>query len=221
MKDIDVQLNSHTHSRIHVEVIDNLFVELIVGKDIMKEHRKVTFNFQGPRDELMIGALSDNAQHFSEMKVPPLPLFTNMTSNVKPVTTKSRRYTKSDFSFIKTETEKLLKEDVIEPSVSPWRAQVLVVSNENHKKRMVADYSGTVNLFTELDAYPLPNICDMINEISQYTVFSTLDLKSAYYQVPINPDDRKYTAFEADGNLYQFKRLPVGVTKGGSASQRT
>ena len=122
---IDVQLNSHTHSRIHVKVIDNLFVELIVGKDIMKEHRKVTFNFQGPRDELMIGALSDNAQHFSEMKVPPPPLFTNMTSNVKPVTTKSCRYTKSDFSFIKTETEKLLKEDVIEPSVSPWRAQVL------------------------------------------------------------------------------------------------
>ena len=86
---------------------------------------------------------------------------------------------------------------------------------------MAVDYSNTVNLFTELDAYPLPNICDMITEISQYTVFSTLDLKSAYYQVPINPDDRKYTAFEADGNLYQFKRLPFGVTNGVSAFQCT
>jgi len=50
--------------------------------------------------------------------------------------------------------------------------------------------------------------------------FSTLDLKSAYYQVPLAAEDRAYTAFEADGKLYQYCRLPFGVTNGVSCFQR-
>ncbi len=46
-------------------------------------------------------------------------------------------------------------------------------------------------------------------------------MKSAYHQIPISEEDRKYTAFEADKNLYQFTRLPFGVTNGVSAFQRT
>ena len=70
----------------------------------------------------------------------------------------------------------MLKEGIIEPSQSPWRAQTLVVCPENHKKRLVVDYSQTINRFTHLDAYPLPRIVDMVNEIASYQVFSTLDL---------------------------------------------
>ena len=110
----------------------------------------------------------------------------------------------SDQIFIKEETTRLLKEGIIEPSVSPWRAQVLVTSNENYKRRMVIDYSDTINMFTELDAYPMPNIIKLINDISKYKYFTTLDLKSAYHQVPIKEEDRKYPTFEIDGNLYQF-----------------
>ena len=86
---------------------------------------------------------------------------------------------------------------------------------------MVIDYSETINRFTELDAYPMPNIVKMINDISKYKYFTTLDLKSAYHQVPIKEEDRKYTAFEIDGKLYQFNRLPFGITNGVSAFQRS
>ena len=72
------------------------------------------------------------------------------------------------------------KEGIIEPSVSPWRAQVLVTSNENHK-RMVVDYSSRINRSTEVDAYPKPNIAKMVEDIAKYNVFSTLDLQSAYH----------------------------------------
>ena len=108
----------------------------------------------------------------------------------------------------------MLKEGIIEPSQSPWRAQTLVVSPENHKKRLVVDYSQTTNRFTLLDAYPLPRIEDMVNEIDSYGVYSTLDLTSAYHQGTIKPEERKYTAFEAAGSLYQFCRSPFGVTNG-------
>ncbi|MCP4297154.1 MAG: RNA-directed DNA polymerase, partial [Proteobacteria bacterium] len=51
-------------------------------------------------------------------------------------------------------------------------------------------------------------------------IYSTFDLKSAYHQIPRLEQERQYTAFEADGNLYQFTRIPFGVTNGVSAFQR-
>ena len=61
--------------------------------------------------------------------------------------------------------------------------------DERHKKRMVIDYSQTVNRFTHLDAYPLPRIDEQINEIAKTKYYSTVDLKSAYYQVPLAKED--------------------------------
>ena len=88
------------------------------------------------------------------------------------------------------------------------------------KKRLCVDYSQTINLYTELDAYPLPRIDTMINKLAQYKVFSTYDLKNAYHQIPISQAERKYTAFEAGGQLYQFCRIPFGVTNGVAVFQR-
>ncbi|XP_064090685.1 LOW QUALITY PROTEIN: uncharacterized protein LOC135204401 [Macrobrachium nipponense] len=113
-----------------------------------------------------------------------------------------------------------MSEGIRRPSNSPWRAQVLVTSGENQKRRMVIDYSHTINRFTELDAYPLPNIDEMVNNIARYKVFSTLDLKSAYHQVAIREEERPYTAFEAGGKLYEFSRIPFGVEKWSQLFQR-
>ena len=88
--------------------------------------------------------------------------------------------------------------------MSPWRAQALVTKNERHKKRMVIDYSQTINRFTELNAYPIPRIDEQINKIACGKVFSTLDLKWAYYQIPLSEKDKPFTAFEANGKLYQY-----------------
>ena len=86
---------------------------------------------------------------------------------------------------------------------------------------MVIDYSQTINKCTQLDAYPLPRIDETVRKIAQYRVFSTIDLKSAYHQVPIKWSERQYTAFEANMSLYQFCRVPFAVTNGVAAFQRT
>ena len=52
---------------------------------------------------------------------------------------------------------------------------------------------------------------DVINKVSQYHVFSTLDLKNAYRQVELLKEARIYTAFEADEQLFQFMHLPFGL----------
>ena len=66
----------------------------------------------------------------------------------------------------------------------------------------------------------MPNVQKMVQDISQYKYFSTFDLKSAYHQVPIKVEDRKYTAFEVDGQLWEFTVIPFGVTNGVSCFQR-
>ena len=61
---------------------------------------------------------------------------------------------------------------------------------------------------------------EQISEIAKWNVFSTLDLKSAYYQIPLCPADRPFTTFEADEKWYHYTRLPFGVTNGVSCFQR-
>ena len=114
----------------------------------------------------------------------------------------------------------MIKKGVIEESTSPWRAQVLILTNERQRKRLVVDYSRTINRFTRLDAYPLTRMDYLAQEIAKYKIYSSLDLKSAYHQIPIKEEDKPYTAFEANGKLYQFCRIPFGVTNGIACFQR-
>lgn len=68
--------------------------------------------------------------------------------------------------------------------------------------------------------FPLPKISNIIRHLAQYKIFNKLDLKSAYHQCPIREEERIYTAFEADGGLYEFSRLPFGLTNSVAVFQR-
>ena len=60
----------------------------------------------------------------------------------------------------------------------------------------------------------------MITNLVKYRVFSTFDILNACHQFPICDSDKKYTGFEANGRLYQFRRIPFGVTNGVVVYQR-
>ena len=85
---------------------------------------------------------------------------------------------------------------------------------------MCVDYSQTINIYPELDAYALPRIDDMVNELAQYNIFSTFDLHSAYHQIKIIDSEQTFTAFEANGKLYECTRILFGVKNGVAAFQR-
>ena len=151
-------------------------------------------------------------------------MFGNVLPDCKPIASRSRRFSKEDQEFINQEVTKLLSEGIIEPTITPWRAQIVVSKDPSnrHKKRLCIDYSQTINQYTELDAYPLPRIDDMINNL-YYTIqsFPTFDLKSAYHQVAIKESDRKFTGFEANGRLYPWAyRAGGGGGGGGGGGKR-
>ena len=197
---------------VKLTILPNSCVDIILGNEFLLKHKFVQFN-EGDSPPIVVSA-------FSTLKVAPPALFNNLTADCHPIATKSRKYTLPDRIFIKDEVARLLSEGIIEKSKSPWRAQLFVAGGGNQKRRLVVDYSETINRFTLLDAYPLPRIDDMVNNIANYRVFSTIDLRSAYHQILISEADRPFTAFEANGGLYQFCRLPFGVTNGVSCFQR-
>ena len=214
----DMKVQGRDYKNIKFGVVPQLCADIILGQDFLCKHEEVVLKLGGPQESLVIGV--DSCCNVSATTMETPRLFRNLETTSKLVATKSRKFNNEDKEFIQEEVRKLLSDNIIEPSFSPWRAQVLVARDGRHKPRMVVDYSQTINRYTLLDAYPLPNINEQICEIAKGSVFSTLDLKSAYYQIPLCPADRPFTAFEANGKLYQYTRLPFGVTNGVSCFQR-
>ena len=210
---VNLKIKGHVYRSLKLAVLPDMVQDVIVGTDLMEQHQAVTVNFGGSRPPLMLNALG-------EMRVTAPSLFANLTKDVHPIAAKSRRYSLADKRFIQEEVDKLLKSGIIEPSNSPWRAQLLVERSPNHRDRLVVDYSETINKFTLLDAYPLPLMEDVASELAKFEVMSGFDLKSAFHQVKLPEKDKIFTAFQAGQNLYQFTRVPFGLRNSSACFQR-
>ena len=91
----------------------------------------------------------------------------------------------------------LLKAKFIRVSDSPWAAPVLLVPkptrNGKEEWRMCVDYRG-LNIRTIRDKYPIPSMKDLYSKLRGNSVFSSIDIRSGYWNVEIAPEDRHKTA---------------------------
>lgn len=118
------------------------------------------------------------------------------------------------------ELDKLLKEGIVEPSNSPWASPIILVRKKDNSYRFCVDYRK-LNKVTEKDAYPLPRITSTLDKLRDARYLSTLDIKSAFHQIPLEESSKKYTAFTVPNRgLFQFKRLPFGLSNSPATWQR-
>ena len=109
------------------------------------------------------------------------------------------------------QVKEMLRDEVIRPSASPWASPVVMVKKKDGSMRFCVDFRK-MNDATIKDAHPLPRIDDTLESLYGAQYFTTLDLKSGYWQVPIKEEDKEKTAFcTSSGQLYEFNQLPFGL----------
>ena len=109
------------------------------------------------------------------------------------------------------QVKEMLRDEVIRPSTSPWASPVVMVKKRDGTMRFCVDFRK-MNDATIKDAHPLPRIDDTLESLHGAQYFTTLDLKSGYWQVPIREEDKEKTAFRtSSGQLYEFNQLPFGL----------
>ncbi|KAJ1081874.1 hypothetical protein NDU88_002047 [Pleurodeles waltl] len=96
---------------------------------------------------------------------------------------------------------------------------LVVVRRANGKVRLCVDLRE-LHKNILVDQYPLPRINEMFAATKDVGWFSTIDLKSAYHQVPLHQDSKKYTTFITPFGCYRFTRVPFGLASGAAMFQR-
>ena len=138
----------------------------------------------------------------------------------EPVRRPAYRVAQVDRDTIEREVRDMLEKGVIEPSVSPYAAGVVLVPKKSGETRFCVDYRG-LNKITKADNYPMPlTRSEIFNTLGEAKIFSCLDCQQGYWQVTIAEEDRHKTAFRCFLGLYQYIRMPFGLKTSPSTYQR-
>ena len=89
----------------------------------------------------------------------------------------------------------------------------------NRRWRMVIDYRA-LNEKTIGDAYPLPNITDILDQLGGAKYFSVLDLASGFHKIPMDSESRAKTAFSTPYSHLEFTRMPFGLKNAPATFQK-
>lgn len=142
--------------------------------------------------------------------------------NTNPVFSKQYRLPYSQKDEVKRQINKMLEEGIIEPSKSYWSSPILLVpkksdTTEDKKWRLVVDYRKLNNCIED-DKFPLPDITEILESLTCSIYFTHLDLHQGYYNVKLDENSRKFTAFYS--GQYQMTRMPMRLKTSQSSFSR-
>ena len=122
---------------------------------------------------------------------------------------------------VESELDRLQVEGVIRPvEFSEWEASIVPVLKASGDIRICGDYKVTINHAVKVDKYPIPNIDDLFTKVSGGRLFTTLDLNNAYQQGVFDEVSRKLTTINTTKGLFEYVRLPYGVSSAPGIYQR-
>ncbi len=142
------------------------------------------------------------------------------TGNAAPIKQMPRRVPLAYAQEEKKAIEDLLKKGVIQKSTSPWASPIVLVKKKSGAIRPCVDYRR-VNALVKPDGFPLPRVQDCLDAVADSCLFSSFDLTSGYFQIPLCKEDIPKSAFCCKFGHYEMTRLPFGLNNAASTFQRT
>ena len=160
-------------------------------------------------DDLPAGVPKTRGEDFKVELVP----------GAKPAVRPMPRFSPEEQDMIAAEIKNLLEKGFITPSSSPFGAQILFVKKKDGTSRMCLDFRA-LNEATVKDAYPLPLIDVLFDQLAGKRVFSSLDLRSGYLQMKVDEDSVQKLSFRSPFGSYAYKVVPFGACNAPSAFSR-
>ena len=111
----------------------------------------------------------------------------------------------------KRQQDELVRLGVLVEADGSWASPICVVRKRSGKARVVCDMRR-LNAVTALPSYPIPKIYDVLDGLKGSTLFTTLDMSMAYYQVKINPEHQHKATITTPWNNYSFTRMCFGLS---------
>ncbi|CAG2200816.1 unnamed protein product [Mytilus edulis] len=134
------------------------------------------------------------------------------TTHEIPVRTPPYRTTPVMKEEIQKQVDKLLENNIIKPSTSPYNSSVVLVKKKDNTFRFTIDFRK-VNAISKAMFYPLPNLNDVFDTIGAVKpkIWSSLDMAQGYWQIELHPNSRHKSAFVTHNGVYEWNRMPNGL----------
>lgn len=189
-------------SKIHLcdyEKLDDS--QKLVADDIVEQFKDISFEVKGLGRTHLIKHRID-------------------TGDAEPIRQRYYRMSPEKQRIVTEQVDEMINLDVIEPCESPWSSPVLVVGKKDGKSRFCLD-SRKLNSVTKKDAYSLPYVSEILDNLKDAKYLSSVDLSKAFWQILIDETDKEKTAFYVPGRgTYMFKVTPFGLTNAPATQQR-
>lgn len=142
------------------------------------------------------------------------------TGNTIPSRIPPYRLAHHEEKILEQEIKKLREQKLIRESNSPWSSPPLLVTKMDGSFRLCIDYRR-LNTNTVKDPYQMPRIDDIIDDIGMFHIFTTIDLKSGFWQIPMDDESISKTAFSSKFGSFEWLVMPFGLCNATATFQRT